>query len=145
MIARDAPQGAVHKRLRQLGGGVRNPKKCPTQFIDAPLVRKQSRVNVFARESNMYSFAQKEQYYVEIERKIKQQRFYFFWSTTLFDIFSRYNWTLIAENGSNIYFQNCYYFSHSALCNVNRSWIGHLPHYPLTQPFEQNAIKSQLP
>ena len=49
--------GAVHKRLRQLGGGVKNPEKLPTSFMNGPLVRKQSRVNVFARESNMYSFA----------------------------------------------------------------------------------------
>ena len=67
--------GAVNKRLPKLGGwrgqkwvkiaencrhgggGVKNPEKLPTSFMDGLLVRKQSRVNVFARESNMYSFA----------------------------------------------------------------------------------------
>ena len=38
-------------------GGVKNPETLPTSFMDGPFVRKQSRVNVFAQESNMYSFA----------------------------------------------------------------------------------------
>ena len=37
--------------------------------MDGPFVCKQSRVNVFAREFNMYSFALKVKYYFEIERK----------------------------------------------------------------------------
>ena len=47
----------------------KNPENMLTSFMNGLLVRKQRRVNVFARESNMYSFALKVKYYFEIERK----------------------------------------------------------------------------